>query len=130
VHGIRLEHEMSEIPGDLRSTRERASNAKTRLFQRRAVAGRNSFADHRHVAARALDATCRRRTSSLLNLWVRVAPVRRKSIRSCWGGSLQGIRSRRRGNSNSDVPPPSVRTVDLRPRFFSRRGGASGLRPG
>jgi hypothetical protein len=46
---------MSEIPGDLRSTRERASNAKTRLFQRRAVAGRNSFADHRHVAARALD---------------------------------------------------------------------------
>jgi len=67
----------------------------------------------------------------LLNLWVRVAPFRRKSTDSARVlGDRKGSGGGGAGIPNSYVPPPSVRRVDPRPRFLSRRGGAGGLRPG
>ena len=67
----------------------------------------------------------------LLNLWVRVAPFRRKSTDSALVlGDRKGSGCGGAGIPNSDVPPPSVSRVDPRPRFLSRRGGAGGLHPG
>ena len=107
-------------PGGVAPPSERRADPICRAVLRRSRVGHS----HRVLSARSSMGRAGDEHRLLLNLWVRVAPFRRKSILIAKGSGCGGA-----GIPNSYVPPPSVRS-DPRPRFLSRRGGAGGLRPG